>query len=147
MTPSQSASGFLDQPVIDSTNLQRFPILVTSLPGGEATSAAVRYGVALYWPEDDPRCGPGAYNLSSVILALSASGAQATPPPLVFELWTTANASSPFPVTRLAAYTQKIKYVQLEPDYLKLPLPPGAFSLDTLVSRSYALVFYCALGC
>ena len=62
-TPSQTTSGFLEQPVIDNTALLRNGILTSS---SEPLSATLRFGVVLNWPETDPTCGPGSYNLTSI---------------------------------------------------------------------------------
>ena len=70
MTPSQTASGFLLNVVVDNTNR-----LFNGINDQAArdVGADVWRGVALYWPEDDPTCGPANYTLSDLWLPLTVA--------------------------------------------------------------------------
>lgn len=67
-TPTRTPSGFPLRNVIDNTDsllnyvADTYSLLTPSDWGG----------IVIFWPEADPQCGPGSYDLLSVYLPLTA---------------------------------------------------------------------------
>lgn len=69
-TASQTRTGFAKQRVVDNTGELLHDIIAYT---NSSISRATWRGVATFWPENDPTCGPGRYNFPEIYLALSAA--------------------------------------------------------------------------
>jgi hypothetical protein len=93
-------------------------------------------GVVVYWREDDPRCGPGAYEIRNVYLPLRAPSRAA----VTFEISLFEFDN----VTFTVGYRVNVAYISVptlntfSARFANFPLPPG-FIADTISSRFHLI--------
>ena len=137
-TPSQTASGFPQQVVVDNTARRLGDI------DGSSTfvlSGGTWRGVLLGWPEDDPGCGPGKYVLENLFLPLSASAATAVT--LFASLYFTSDPAT-FGSSMVVGSSFAIVNVGTSADFVKLSLLSQStpFVVDTVANPHYYIVFW-----
>jgi len=97
-------------------------------------------GVLFFFPESDPRCGPGRYLLSQIGFYVQTVAAGTFPVPTTFKISLyPANVTSHQP-TNFSGSVDVVKGVSSTPAFAALLLPSALF-VDTVVSRYWILVW------
>jgi hypothetical protein len=92
-----------------------------------------RHGALLSFPESDPVCGPGSYNLSTLVLALGAA-TQGTLVTLEVVLFSADAISFPVFVYQLPYLGSFLATLSVDaaPAYITIPVPAATLTVDTV---------------
>lgn len=144
-TPTQASSVFPLQRIIDNTAALQNVISDSSQPA----SGVTWWGVALYWPETNPACGPGPYTLSDLYLSIGvpapSGGALSVSVNLSVSLFV-ADADTLLPLERTATalFVPVVSVSVPGPKNVRVPLStaPNGMAVNTTLSRFWVLAWH-----
>lgn len=135
---SRTSSGFPLRPIVDNTHSLSYDVSQSF----QLLSDQDWSGIVLFWPEIDPQCGPGRYDITSVFLPLTApaDGTYVT----VVVLVSIVDPATLQP-TSILSTTSTTYLLHSDPSGSYKIIGPGAI-VDTIVSQYTLITWHVSSG-